>query len=357
MAYSRDSNPFRIAVTGSTGSIANHLMPDIAKGLLTKDNRPIDLRLYVRDMSLVENEKGENLAQKRSGLAKELRDHGAITSITFTDDLEELFDDIDCAFLLGAIPRKANQPRSSVLEPNAGIFTAQGIAINDYAKTNAKILVVGNPANTNALIVDSFTPDLEPNSVTSLMYLDTIRMQAKVGCKMGIPPMQIENAFAMGNHSENMVPNLDNASHMGQPITPELPEGWYSQNFTPSIQRRGQEIGTLRKQSSSSSAAWAAMRHMNDWVNGTQGRIISMGVPSNGSYGIDEGVIFGLPVTVDNDGHIEIIEGMKINPDHERFMDASYNELLEERSRINHLLNLHINEEIEIEFDHDPAPI
>lgn len=351
--YSDKNSPFRIAVTGSTGSIAGHLMPDIAKGLLNKDDRPIELKLHVRNID------DPLQTQKMIGLAKELRDHGAITNIIATNDLEELFEDIDCAFLLGAIPRKPDQPRSSVLEPNAGIFTEQGRALNEFAKRNAKILVVGNPSNTNALIVDSYTPDLEPNSVTSLMQLDTIRMKAKAGCKLDIPPNMIENAFAMGNHSENMVPNLDNASYRNHPLLENLPDDWYTQNFTPSIQKRGQEIGSLRKKTSSSSAAWSALSHMNDWVNGTQGRVISMGVPSNGSYGIEEGVIFGLPVTVDDNGRIEIIEDMKINPAHEYFMGESYRELLEERSRIEHLLN-HEQEQVmdlDLDIENHPTPI
>ncbi len=354
MAYSNKSDPFRIAITGATGSIASHLMPDIAKGMLNKDDRPIELKLYVRNID------DQLQAQKMAGLAKELRDHGAITHIRATDNLEELFEDIDCAFLLGSIPRKPDQPRSSVLEPNAGIFTQQGKAINDFAKRDAKILVVGNPANTNALIVNSYTPDLEPNSVTSLMYLDTTRMKAKAGCKLNIPPNMIENAFAMGNHSESLVPNLDNASYRGREILQDLPGDWYTKNFTPSIQKRGQEIGSLRKKTSSSSAAWAALSHMNDWIHGTQGRIISMGVPSNGSYGIDEGVIFGLPVSVDYNGRIEIIEGMKINPAHECFMNESYKELLEERSRIEHLLNHCYELDTSADYDYDndmPAPV
>lgn len=358
MVYKNSKDDLVIAVTGYTGSIGGYLLSYLAKGDLNKDDRPIDLRLHVRDMDKVENDKGENLERNRFGLEKELRDHGIITKITFTDQLEELFTDADCAFLIGSIPREAGKPRSSVLKPNAGIFTKQGQTINDFAKRNVKVLVVGNPSNTNALIVDSHTPDLEPNSVTSLMYLDAIRMRGKVGCKLNIPPNMIENAFAMGNHSDNLVPNLDNATINGEPLLPHLDQEWYLNKFTESIQKRGGEIKGILGRSSSSSAAAASLSHMSDWLNGTQGRIVSMGVPSNGSYGINEGVIFGLPVTVDDNGRIEIIEDMKIKPANEYFMEESYYELLQEKSEIYHLLNHESKQEQEMIFDidHHPAP-
>jgi malate dehydrogenase len=255
-----------------------------------------------------------------------------------TDDPKVAFKDADVALLVGARPRTKGMERKDLLEANGAIFTVQGKALNEMAKRNVKVLVVGNPANTNAYIAMNSAPDLPHECFTAMLRLDHNRALFQLAAKTGKPVDAIEKLVVWGNHSPTMYPDYRFATINGQSLKAMInDEEWNREVFIPSVGKRGATVIEARGLSSAASAANAAIAHMHDWVLGTNGKWVTMGIPSDGSYGIPEGIIYGYPVTCAN-GKYQIIKGLEIDPFSREKMNATLKELQEERDAIKHLL-------------------
>jgi malate dehydrogenase len=323
-------SPVRVAVTGGAGQIGYSLLFRIASGAMLGADQPVILQLLDLPQGM----------QALNGVAMELDDcafpllHGIVT----TDDPMVAFDKADYALLVGARPRTKGMERKDLLEANAQIFTVQGKALNAVANRNVKVVVVGNPANTNALITAMSAPDLNPRNITALMRLDHNRALAQVAAKTGIHTSNLKKMTVWGNHSVTQYPDISTLEANGSLVWPTInDQDWYENTFIPTVAKRGAAIIEARGLSSAASAANAAIEHIRDWVLGTPaGDWVTMGVPSDGSYGIPEGVVYGYPVTCSN-GEYTIVQGLDISEFSRGRMDATYAELLEERAGVQHL--------------------
>ncbi len=322
--------PKRVVITGAAGQIGYALLFRIASGDMLGKDQPVILHL-------LEITPAMNALQ---GVVMELNDCAfpLLQDIVATDDLEVAFKDVDYALLVGSMPRKDGMERSDLLTANGGIFGPQGKALNDHASRDVKVLVVGNPANTNALIAQENAPDLDPSCFTAMVRLDHNRAISQLAEKTGAHSTDITNMTIWGNHSATQYPDIHHTKISGEDAISKVDQDWYEGDFIPTVQQRGAAIIKARGASSAASAAGAAIDHMRDWALGTpEGDWVSMGVPSDGSYGIEKGVIYGYPVTCSG-GKYQIVQGLEINEFSRARMDATDAELREERSAVEELL-------------------
>ncbi len=321
--------PVRIAVTGAAGQIGYALLFRIAAGDMLGADQPVILHLLEITPAL----------PALQGVVLELNDCAfpTLAGVVATDDANVAFKDVDYALLVGARPRGAGMERKDLLEANGAIFAPQGKALNTHARRNVKVLVVGNPANTNALIAQQNAPDLDPACFTAMVRLDHNRALSLLAEKTGAHTTEIRRMTIWGNHSSTQYPDIHHATVKGQPATELVDQAWYKDTFIPTVQQRGAAIIKARGASSAASAASAAIDHMRAWAQGTaDGDWVSMGIPSDGSYGIAPGVIYGYPVTIAN-GQYTIVQNLDINTFSRERMDATEKELREERAGIEHL--------------------
>lgn len=321
--------PVRVAVTGSAGQIGYALLFRIAAGDMLGKDQPVILKLLEITPAM----------QALEGVVMELND-GAfplLAGIETSDDAMEAFDGADYALLVGAKPRGKGMERKDLLQANADIFSAQGRALNERASRQVKVLVVGNPANTNALIASRNAPDLDPGNFTAMTRLDHNRAMAQLAIKTGTHVTDIRRMTIWGNHSATQYPDITHASVKSHPATELVDQDWVEGDFIPTVQQRGAAIINARGASSAASAASAAIDHVRDWVHGTpDGDWVSMGIPAEGSYGIKEGVYYSYPVTC-RDGQYSIVQDLDINDFSRGRMDATDKELREERAAVEHL--------------------
>jgi malate dehydrogenase len=322
-------SPVRVAVTGAAGQIGYALLFRIASGDMLGKDQPVILHLLEITPAL----------PSLQGVVMELNDCAfpTLAGIVATDDVNVAFKDVDYALLVGARPRGAGMERKDLLEANGAIFSPQGKALNEHAKRHVKVLVVGNPANTNALIAQQNAPDLDPKQFTAMVRLDHNRALSQLAEKTAAHTTDIRKLTIWGNHSSTQYPDIHHASVKGQPAIGLVDQAWYKDTFIPTVQQRGAAIIKARGASSAASAASAAIDHMRDWALGTpDSDWVSMGIPSDGSYGIAPGVIYGYPVTIKN-GKYDIVQGLEINAFSRERMDATDKELREERAGVEHL--------------------
>lgn len=322
-------SPVRVAVTGATGQISYSLLFRIASGAMLGPDQPVILQLLEITPAL----------DALAGTAMEIDDCAfpLVHGIVQTDDPDVAFKDADYCLLVGARPRGPGMERKDLLEANAAIFSVQGKAINDNASHDVRVIVVGNPANTNALIAYRNAPDLNPGQFTAMTRLDHNRAKAQLAEKTGKHSTDVESMIIWGNHSATQYPDIHHCTVAGTSATELVDKDWVVDDFIPTVQQRGAAIIKARGLSSAASAANAAIEHMRDWALGTKGQIVSMGIPSDGSYGIAEGLIYSFPVTCEN-GEYTIVQGLEINEFSQNLMQASETELAEERDGVSHLL-------------------
>ncbi|QGU05284.1 malate dehydrogenase [Corynebacterium comes] len=322
-------NPVKIAVTGAAGNIAYSLLWRIAAGDVYGPDTPLEL-------SLLEIPAAVGAAD---GVAMELSDSAfpLLRNITVTDKADVAFDGANAAFLVGAKPRGKGEERADLLKNNGGIFGPQGRAINDNAADDIRVVVVGNPANTNALIAQQSAPDVPADRFSALMRLDHNRALSQLAEKLGVLTTDFENVVVWGNHSANQFPDLTFATVKGEPVMEKIDRDWYVHEYIPRVARRGAEIIEVRGKSSAASAASAAVDHMHDWIRGT-GKWVSVALPSDGSYGIDEGLVAGFPVTA-RDGSWEIVRGLELNDFQREVIAKNVEELKSERHAVSGLFN------------------
>ncbi len=321
--------PVKIAVTGAAGQICYSLLFRIASGSLLGDT-PIELRLLEITPAL----------KALEGVVMELQDcaFGNLVNIEIGDDPNKVFDGVNLAMLVGAMPRKAGMERGDLLSANGAIFTAQGKALNAVAADDVKVLVTGNPANTNALIAQQNAPDIPAERFNALTRLDHNRALSQLASKLGVSVSEITHMTIWGNHSATQYPDLFNAKVGGQSAAELVnDQAWLENTFIPTVAKRGAAIIEARGLSSAASAANATVEHMRDWVLGTpEGDWVSMAVPSDGSYGVPEGLISSFPCTV-KDGKYEIVQGLELNDFSRGKIDASVAELVDERNAVTEL--------------------
>lgn len=322
--------PVRVAVTGAAGQIGYSLLFRIAAGDMLGPDQPVILQLLEITPAL----------EALQGVVMELEDCAfpLLAGVTTSDKAEEAFKDADYALLVGARPRGPGMERKDLLEANAAIFSAQGKALNAVASRQVKVLVVGNPANTNALIAQRNAPDLDPGLFTAMMRLDHNRALAQLANKTGTHSTDIKQMTIWGNHSATQYPDIFHATVKGQAAKDMVEQSWLEQDFIPTVQQRGAAIIKARGQSSAASAASAAIDHMRSWALGTaEGDWVSMGIYSDGSYGIEPGLIYSYPCTCKG-GQYEIVQGLSINDFSRERMAVTEQELIEERDAVKHLL-------------------
>jgi malate dehydrogenase len=323
--------PVRVAVTGAAGQIGYSILFRIAAGEMLGRDQPVILQLLE-----IPDEKAQNALK---GVMMELDDCAfpLLTGLEAHSDPVAAFKDTQIALLVGARPRGPGMERKDLLAANAQIFTAQGKALDKSASRNVKVLVVGNPANTNAYIAMKSAPSLPKTSFTAMLRLDHNRALSQLAAKTGKPVESIEKLVVWGNHSPTMYPDIRFATIGGQPAKPMVDEAWYRDTYIPTVGKRGAAIIAARGLSSAASAANAAIDHVRDWVGGTGGRWVTMGVPSDGSYDIPQDILYGMPCTCAG-GKYEVIKGLEIDAFSRAKMDATLKELLEERDGVAHLL-------------------
>lgn len=322
--------PVRVAITGAAGQISYSLLFRIAAGQMLGEDQPVILQLLEITPAL----------NALKGVAMELDDCAfpLLAGIVQTDDANVAFKDADYALLVGARPRGPGMERKDLLEANAAIFSVQGKAINAVASRNIKVLVVGNPANTNAVITQRNAPDIDPRNFTAMTRLDHNRAMTQLAQKTKTSINDITNLLIWGNHSATQYPDIHNALVDGKPAMGMIDQAWYEEDFIPTVQKRGAAIIDARGASSAASAANAAIDHVRTWVTGTEdGNWTSMGVYSDGSYGIQKGLIYSFPCICKN-GDWEIVQGLEINDFSRGKMAATEQELAEERDAVAHLL-------------------
>jgi malate dehydrogenase len=325
--------PMRVAVTGAAGQIGYSLLFRIANGDLLGKDQPVILQLL---------EIPDEKAQKAlAGVMMELEDCAfpLLAGMTAHSDPMTAFKDIDIALLVGARPRGPGMERKDLLSANAQIFTAQGKALNAVAKKTVKVLVVGNPANTNAYIAMKSAPDIPAKNFTAMLRLDHNRALSQLASKLNKPVADIEKLVVWGNHSPTMYPDYRFATIAGESVKDSINDAaWNKDTFIPTVGKRGAAIIEARGLSSAASAANAAIDHVHDWVLGTNGKWVTMGIPSKGEYGIPAEVIYGFPVVCEN-GEYKMIEGLEIDEFSRERMTHTLNELLEEQAGVKHLLS------------------
>jgi len=322
-------SPVRVAVTGAAGQISYSLLFRIAAGEMLGKDQPVILQLLEITPAL----------EALKGVAMEIEDCAfpLVHGIVQTDDPNVAFKDADYCLLVGARPRGPGMERKDLLEANAAIFSVQGKAINDSASRDVKVIVVGNPANTNALIAYRNAPDLDPGQFTAMTRLDHNRAMAQLANKTGKHTTDVDSMIIWGNHSATQYPDIHHCKVDGADASGLVDQDWVSGDFIPTVQQRGAAIIKARGLSSAASAANAAIEHMRDWALGTNGKIVSMAIPSDGSYGIPEGLMYSFPVTCEG-GKYTIVQGLEINDFSRDLMDKTAAELSEERDGVKHLL-------------------
>lgn len=322
--------PVNVAITGAAGNIGYALAFRVASGAMLGPDQPINLHLLEITPSL----------GALQGVVMELNDCAfpTLNKIVATDDAKVAFKECDYALLVGARPRGPGMERKDLLMANAQIFSAQGKALDAVANRDVRVLVVGNPANTNALIAQRNAPGLNPANFTAMLRLDHNRALSQLAEKTGAHTTDIKHVTVWGNHSATQYPDLHNATVAGKTALSLVDQTWYADTFIPVVQQRGAAIIKARGLSSAASAASAAIDHMRNWALGTaDGDWVSMGIPSDGSYGIAPGVIYGYPVTCKG-GKYQIVQGLEINEFSRARMDATHKELLEEKDGVKELL-------------------
>ncbi|ADM08326.1 malate dehydrogenase [Parvularcula bermudensis HTCC2503] len=324
-------SPVTVTVTGAAGQIGYALLFRIASGDMLGKDQPVILNLLEITPAMGALE----------GVAMELNDCAfpLLQGLNPTDDAERAFDKCDYGLLVGAMPRKQGMERKDLLSANGGIFGPQGKALNKGASRDVKVLVVGNPANTNALIASANAPDLDPSCFNAMMRLDHNRAISQLAEKTGAATTDISGVTIWGNHSSTQFPDLYHAKVGGAEALSKIDEEWYKDDFIPTVQQRGAAIIKARGASSAASAASAAIDHMRNWALGTEGsEWVSMAVPADGSYGIEPGIMFGYPCTCAN-GKYEIVQGLDLNDFAKEKIAATEAELREERAAVEHLLS------------------
>jgi malate dehydrogenase len=325
-------SPLRVAVTGAAGQIGYSLLFRIASGEMLGREQPVILQLLE-----IPDEKAQAALK---GVMMELEDCAfpLLQGMSAASDPKVAFRDIDVALLVGARPRSKGMERKDLLEANGAIFTGQGRALDEVAKRSAKILVVGNPANTNAYIAMKSAPGLPRENFTAMLRLDHNRALSQLAVRTGKPVDSIERLIVWGNHSPTMYPDYRFATIGGRPAAEVVNDGaWYRDVFIPIVGKRGAAIIEARGLSSAASAANAAIDHVRDWIAGTSGKWVTMGIASDGSYGIPESVMYGFPVICAG-GKVQMVKGLEIDAFSRAKMDATLRELEEERAAIKHLL-------------------
>jgi malate dehydrogenase len=323
-------SPVRVAVTGAAGQIGYAILFRVAAGELLGPDTPVSLALL----------EIPDAVRAAEGTAMELDDCAfpLLAGVDIYDDSERAFDGVNIAFLIGARPRTKGMERSDLLEANGGIFKPQGAALNEHAAQDVRVLVVGNPANTNCLIAQRNAPDIARERFTSMMRLDHNRAVAQLAAKAGVGAGEVSNMTVWGNHSTTQYPDILHAKISGRPAAEVVnDQQWYEGDFIPTVQKRGAAVIEARGASSAASAANAAIAHMRDWVHGTaQDDWVSMAVPSDGSYGVEEGLISGFPCACTN-GSCEIVQGLDIDEFSRQRIDATVDELKQERQAVDDL--------------------
>lgn len=322
--------PVRVTITGAAGQIGYQLAFRIASGQMLGNDQPVILQLLEIPPAL----------PALQGVVMELHDcaFSTLAGIVATDDPNTAFKDCDYALLVGARPRGPGMERKDLLQANAAIFSVQGKAINDHANRDIRVLVVGNPANTNALIASSNAPDIDPRNFTAMTRLDHNRAMAQLAARTGHHVNDIRCMAIWGNHSATQYPDVNNASVGDSAATDLVDQAWLADEFIPVVQQRGAAIIKARGASSAASAASAAIDHMHDWALGTpDGDWVSMAIPADGSYGIEPGIVYSFPVRC-RDGQYEIVQGLSIDEFSRGRMDSTESELREERAAIEELL-------------------
>lgn len=323
-------NPVRVTITGAAGQIGYQLAFRIASGQMLGADQPVILQMLEITPALA----------ALQGVAMELDDcaFDTLAGSVATDDADVAFKDADYALLVGARPRGPGMERKDLLEANAAIFSVQGKAINDHASRDIKVLVVGNPANTNALITSSNAPDIDPVNFTAMTRLDHNRSAAQLAAKTGSPVSEIRQLIIWGNHSATQYPDIHHATVGGKAALDLVDKAWLADEFIPTVQQRGAAIIKARGASSAASAASAAIDHVRDWALGTPADDwVSMAIPSDGSYGIEPGIIYSCPVRCSG-GQYDIVQDLEINDFSRKRMAATEQELREERAAIESLL-------------------
>ncbi len=321
-------DPVRIAITGAAGQISYSLAFRIASGDMLGKDQPVILQLLEIPPAM----------DALNGVVMELNDCAfpLVQDIVASDDPNVAFKDADFALLVGARPRGPGMERKDLLEANAAIFSVQGKALNDNASRDVRVLVVGNPANTNALIASCNAPDLDPGQFTAMMRLDHNRAKTQLAQKTGKHVTDVESMIVWGNHSATQYPDLAHCKVAGRPALELVERDWYENDFIPTVQQRGAAIIKARGASSAASAASAAIDHMRDWALGTD-EVVSMGIPADGSYGVEPGIMYSYPVVCQN-GKYEIVQGLEVDDFSRERMNATETELREERAAVEHLL-------------------
>ena len=324
------SSPVKVAVTGAAGAIGYSLLFRIASGQMLGEDTPVEL-------SLLEIPQAVKAAE---GVAMELDDCAfpLLARVDISDDPTYAFDGVQVALLVGARPRTKGMERSDLLEANGGIFKPQGAALNDHADDSLRVLVVGNPANTNALIAMSNAPDVPRERFTAMTRLDHNRAIAQLANKLRVPVADITNMTIWGNHSATQYPDIFHAKVRGENAAEAVDDrAWLEDDFIPTVQERGAAIIEARGASSAASAANAAIDHVRDWTIGTpDGDWVSMAIPSDGSYGVEEGIISSFPVTT-SAGTYEVVQGLEVDDFSQSRIDATVDELKEERDAVTEL--------------------
>ncbi len=325
------TEPIRIAVTGAAGQIGYALTFRIAAGEMLGPDQPVSLHLLEIPPAM----------DALQGTVMELRDsaYPLLHDIVATDNADEAFAGVNVAMLVGARPRGPGMERKDLLSANGAIFTAQGKSLNDHADPGVRVLVVGNPANTNCLIARSNAPDLDPRNFTAMTRLDHNRAKTQLAEKTGLHVNDVSRMTIWGNHSATQYPDISHATVNGSPASEQVDPAWVRETFIPTVQQRGAAIIQARGASSAASAAAAAIDHIRTWVNGTaEGDWVSMAVTSDSSsYGVKPGVVFSYPVTCAN-GDWAIVEGLPIDDFSQSKLAATEAELFEERSAVEDLL-------------------
>ena len=323
-----NQTPLKVAVTGAAGQICYSLLFRIASGALAGD-RPIELRLLEITPAL----------PRLEGVVMELDDcaFDNVVNIEIGDDPRKVFDGVNAAMLVGSMPRKAGMDRADLLGANGKIFTGQGQALNDVAADDVRVLVTGNPANTNALIAMNNAPDIPNRQFSALTRLDHNRAKTQLAKKLDVPVSEVKKMTIWGNHSNTQYPDIFHAEVGGAPVGDKIEQSWLENDFTPTVAKRGGAIIEARGASSAASAAHATVECMHDWLFGTPSNDwVSMSVVSEGDYGIPEGLIYSFPVTCAN-GDYKVVDGLEINDFSRAKMDASAAELEDERKAVTEL--------------------
>lgn len=323
-------SPVNVAITGAAGQIGYALAFRVASGAMLGPDQPVNLHLLEITPAL----------PALQGVVMELNDCAfpTLNKVVASDNAQVAFKDCHVALLVGARPRGPGMERKDLLLANAQIFSAQGKALDAVADRNVRVLVVGNPANTNALIAQRNAPGLNPRNFTAMVRLDHNRALAQLAEKTGTHVNDIRKVTIWGNHSSTQYPDLHHSMVAGKSALSLVDQAWYADTFIPTVQQRGAAIIKARGASSAASAASAAIDHVRDWVKGTaEGDWVSMGIPADGSYGIPAGVIYGYPVTCKN-GEYQIVQGLSVNDFSRKRLEATHKELLEERDGVKELI-------------------